>query len=215
MAADTPAKRLVRQLKTDGIRDSRVLAAIEAVPRERFVPIDQRDLAWENTALPIGHRQTISQPSVVAMMTVELDVSPGQKVLEIGTGSGYQAAILAHMGAEVFTIEFVAELAERAAKDLADLGIANVHVRAGDGNAGWPEEAPFDRIIATAVAPRLPPRLLEQLAPDGVLVMPLDEPGYGENLVRVTLGPNREPRIRRFCPVRFVPFVGSEKKYPG
>lgn len=212
MAADTPARRLVRQLKADGITDPRVLEAIAAVPRDRFVPIDQRDLAWENTALPIGHRQTISQPSVVALMTEALDVSPGQKVLEIGTGSGYQAAVLAQMGAEVFTIELVAELAERAAKDLAELGIVKVHVRAGDGNAGWPEEAPFDRIIATAVAPRLPPHLIDQLAPDGILVMPLDERSHGENLVRVTLRPDGEPRIKRFCPVRFVPFVGSEEK---
>lgn len=210
MPADTPAKRLVRLLKADGIRDQRVLAAMEAVPRDHFVPINQRDLAWENTALPIGHRQTISQPSVVAMMTEALDVAPGHKVLEIGTGSGYQAAVLAHLGAEVYTIEIVAELAERASRDLAELGIATVHVRAGDGNAGWPEEAPFDRIIATAVAPRLPPHLMEQLKPDGVLVMPLDEPEFGENLVRVTRRTDGELHIHRFCPVRFVPFVGSD-----
>jgi len=209
---DTPAKRLVRQLKADGIEDARVLAAMEAVPRDRFVPVEQRDLAWENTALPIGYRQTISQPGVVAMMTAALDVRPGLKVLEIGTGSGYQAAVLAHLGAEVFTIEYVPELAQRAARDLAAAGVQNVQVRAGDGNLGWPEEAPFDRIIATAVAPRLPPRLLEQLKPDGVLVMPLDQPEFGENLVRVTLGPDGEPRIKRFCPVRFVPFVGSERR---
>lgn len=209
---DTPAKRLVRQLKADGIEDARVLAAMEAVPRDRFVPMEQRDLAWENTALPIGYRQTISQPGVVAMMTAALDVRPGLKVLEIGTGSGYQAAVLAHLGAEVFTIEYVPELAQRAARDLAAAGVQNVQVRAGDGNLGWPEEAPFDRIIATAVAPRLPPRLLEQLKPDGVLVMPLDQPEFGENLVRVTLGPDGEPRIKRFCPVRFVPFVGSERR---
>ncbi len=209
---DSPAKRLARHLKADGIRNPRVLMAIEAVPRDRFVPVDQRDVAWENTALPIGYRQTISQPSVVAMMTEALDVAPGLKVLEIGTGSGYQAAVLAHLGAEVYTIELVPELAERARKDLAALGLNTVHVRAGDGNRGWPEEAPFDRIIATAVAPRLPPHLMEQLAPDGVLVMPLDEPEFGENLVRVTLGPDREPRIKRFCPVRFVPFVGSERE---
>ncbi|MCA8926708.1 MAG: protein-L-isoaspartate(D-aspartate) O-methyltransferase [Alphaproteobacteria bacterium] len=211
---DSPAKRLVRHLKAEGIRDLRVLTAMEAVPRDRFVPLDQRDLAWENTALPIGYRQTISQPSVVAMMTEALDVQPGHKVLEIGTGSGYQAAVLAHLGAEVFTIEYVPELAERARDALAALGVRRVHVRAGDGNLGWPEEAPFDRIIATAVAPRLPPRLMEQLKPDGVLVMPLDQPAFGENLVRVTLGADGEPHIHRFCPVRFVPFVGSAEAPP-
>ena len=208
---DSPAKRLVRHLKAEDIRDLRVLNAMEVVPRDRFVPPEQRDLAWENTALPIGYRQTISQPSVVAMMTEALDVQPGHKVLEIGTGSGYQAAVLAHLGAEVFTIEYVPELAERARDDLAALGVQRVHVRAGDGNAGWPEEAPFDRIIATAVAPRLPPHLMEQLKPDGVLVMPLDQAEHGENLVRVTFGPDGEPKIKRFCPVRFVPFVGSDQ----
>ena len=206
---ETPVERLVRTIAVDGIRDTRVLDAIRATPRERFVPDDLRGAAYDNTALPIGYRQTISQPGVVAMMTEALAVEPHMRVLEIGTGSGYQAAVLARLAAEVYSVEIVAELGERARHVLAELGVANVHIRVADGNAGWPEEAPFDRIIATAAAKRLPPKLLEQLAADGVLVMPLEEPNGDQNLVRVTKGSDGRPNVSRFCPVRFVPFVGD------
>jgi protein-L-isoaspartate(D-aspartate) O-methyltransferase len=203
------AQRLRREVARSGVRDARVLDAIAAVPRERFVPVECREFAYDNAALPIGYRQTISQPTVVALMTEALAIEPGMRVLEIGTGSGYQAAVLAWLGAEVWSVEIVGPLAERAAEVLADLGLDRVHVRASDGNLGWPEQAPFDRIIATAAAKRIPPTLLAQLAPDGILVMPLEEPDGEQNLVKVTRGPDGLA-VEPFCAVRFVPFVGGE-----
>ncbi len=204
------ARRLREQVAGSGVGDASVLDAIEAVPRLRFVPAEEQAYAYENTALPIGHRQTISQPTVVALMTEALEIRPGLRVLEIGTGSGYQAAILAHLGAEVWSVEVVQELADQAKAVLQAAGVAGVHVRTGDGNEGWPEEAPFDRIIATAAAPLIPPKLLEQLAPDGILVMPLEEPDGEQNLVKVTREADGKHRVVPFCPVRFVPFIGGE-----
>ncbi len=203
---DPRASRLRQLIAAEGVQDTAVLDAIENVPRHRFVPPAEQDIAYGNHPLPIGYRQTISQPFIVALMTEALAVRPGLRVLEIGTGSGYQAAVLAHLGAEVWGVEIVPELAGRAAEVLQELGIETVHARAGDGNLGWPEEAPFDRIIATAAAQEIPPALLDQLKPDGILVMPLEETDGEQNLVKVTRE-NGDLRIERFCPVRFVPFV--------
>ena len=152
-------------LAREGITDSRVLEAMAAVPRDRFVPRASRAEAYANHPLPIGRGQTISQPFIVAYMTQELDVRPGERVLEVGTGSGYQSAVLAALGAEVYTVEIIAELAERARGVLADLGYDRVHVLTGNGRLGWPEHAPFDAVIVTAAGESVPDPLVDQLAP--------------------------------------------------
>ena len=155
--------------------DGRVLAAMNEVPRHAFVSAGQQDAAYENRPLPIGHGQTISQPYIVAIMTDLSGAGPGRKVLEVGTGCGYQAAVLAATGARVWTIETVGELAEQAAARLAELGYDSIKVHHGDGSKGWPEEAPFDAILVTAAAARRPPdALIEQLAPGGRLVIPVE-----------------------------------------
>ena len=151
----------------------RVMKAMATVPRHRFVPADQESYAYDNRPLPIGNGQTISQPFVVALMSDLLDVKPGDRVLEIGTGCGYQAAVLGELAREVYTIEIVEPLAKEAAVRLSALGYRNVTTRAGDGYAGWPERAPFDAIIVTAAAPAVPPALIEQLKPGGRLVIPV------------------------------------------
>jgi protein-L-isoaspartate(D-aspartate) O-methyltransferase len=182
-----------------------VRAALRAVPREEFVPAAERKLAYVNRALPIGHRQTISQPFIVAIMTELLALRPADRVLEIGTGSGYQAAILAHLAAEVYGVELVPELAERARRTLARLGVANVAVRTGDGAAGWPEHAPFDAIIVTAAAPELPPALPRQLKPDGRLVAPLGR-AYGHQMLSLCVkDATGALTTSRVLPVAFVP----------
>jgi len=161
-------------LRAQGIRDERVLAAFARVPRSAFLPEHLREDADADRPLPIGMGQTISQPFVVAYMTERLRLSGDERVLEVGTGSGYQAAILAHLAKEVFSIEIVPELAERA-RDvlLAKLGLGNVRLRTGDGALGWPEEAPFDRIVVTAASPEIPPALVAQLAPGGRMILPV------------------------------------------
>ncbi|MDE0177239.1 MAG: protein-L-isoaspartate(D-aspartate) O-methyltransferase, partial [Gammaproteobacteria bacterium] len=165
-----------------------------------------RSLAYANHPLPIGHGQTISQPFIVAIMTEVLNVEPHHKVLEIGTGSGYQAAVLSHLAAEVYTIEIVPELAETATKRLRRLGYDNVYVRTGDGWYGWPEHAPFDGVIITAVSDEIPPALLEQLTDDGLLVMPLgDDDGFQELVVYS----KRTGVSTPLFPVRFVPLTGD------
>lgn len=179
------AARLVQELRRSGISDERVLAAMERVPRELFVPPAFADQAWENVALPIGHGQTISQPFVVALMTQALEVGERMKVLEIGTGCGYQAAILARLCRRVFTIERHRALLKEAEARFAQLRIHNITVRFGDGTKGWPEQAPFDRIIVTAAAKTLPDPLLEELAPGGVLVAPVGEERRDQELLRV------------------------------
>ncbi len=168
------------QLKPRGIRCQRVLDAFLKVPRHKFVPEKLQQDAYRDCPLPIGEGQTISQPYMVASMTEALEVEPGHRVLEIGTGSGYQAAILAELGAEVYTVERIPSLAEQAERRLAELGY-RVHLRVGDGTLGWPEEAPFDRIIVTAGAPSLPPPLADQLAEGGRLAIPIDE-GFSQVL---------------------------------
>jgi protein-L-isoaspartate(D-aspartate) O-methyltransferase len=162
-----------QQIRRRGVRNPRVLAAMGRVPRERFVPGNLRRCAYGDHPLAIGEGQTISQPYMVALMTELLDPCDTDRVLEVGTGSGYQTAILAELAAEVFTVERIPRLAEEARRRLEALGVENVRFRCGDGTAGWPEEAPFDRIIVTAAAPRLVEPLLDQLAPGGRLVIPV------------------------------------------
>jgi protein-L-isoaspartate(D-aspartate) O-methyltransferase len=186
-----------------------VLAAMRAVPRHRFVPEAVSRLAYRSEPLAIGHGQTISQPYIVAVMTHLLQAGPGQQILEVGTGSGYQAAVLAAMGAEVRSIEIVEPLAREAAERLRTLGYHKVIVRAGDGYAGWPEAAPFDRIIVTAGAPHLPQPLVDQLKPGGRMVIPIAAGREGEELMLVTKDRRGRVRKRALLPVRFVPLTRS------
>jgi protein-L-isoaspartate(D-aspartate) O-methyltransferase len=180
-----------------------------SVPREEFVLPAYRHRAYDNTPLPIEAGQTISQPLIVALMTDLLETRPGDVILEVGTGSGYQAAVLAGLVEQVYGVEIVPELAAGAARVLARLGYDNVFVRQGDGYEGWPELAPFDGIIVTAAAPEIPPPLLEQLKPGGRLVIPVGTE-YGEqDLLLVELGEDGEIRERSVLPVRFVPLTGE------
>lgn len=198
------------QIAGRGVRDRAVLAAMRAVPREAFVPPDLAAFAYDDEPLPIGAGQTISQPYVVAAMTAALRLGPGDRVLEIGTGSGYAAAVLSRVAAEVFTIERLPALAEAAARRLADLGYANVRVRQGDGTRGWPEHAPFDGIVATAGGPRVPPSLLAQLAVGGRLVMPVGSLPRFQRLVRVVNVGGDEFPEETLEDVAFVPLIGAE-----
>ncbi|MEW6405903.1 MAG: protein-L-isoaspartate(D-aspartate) O-methyltransferase [Chloroflexota bacterium] len=191
-----------------GITDNDVIRAMSNVPRHEFVPSDYVDQAYEDHALPIGYGQTISQPYVVAWMTELLELQPGEKVLEIGTGSGYQAAILAELGyVDVYTIEIVPELAESAVKRLEDLGYIEVHVTQGDGYYGWAEYAPYDAIIVTAAPDHLPAPLAGQLAEDGRLVIPIGPPGWYQSLWKFV---NEEGELKAYNMggVGFVPFTG-------
>lgn len=187
--------------------DARVRDALASVPRHLFVPERQRSLAYENRPLPIGNGQTISQPYIVAMMTQLADVGDTERVLEIGTGSGYQAAVLAELAADVFTIEIIDALAERAAATLGSLGYDNVTVRAGDGYAGWPDEAPFDAILVTAAPAEVPEPLIEQLAPGGRLVIPVGPEGRTQSLRVLVKTDGGALETRDVLPVRFVPFT--------
>ncbi len=202
----TTRESMVRnQIENRGVRDPRVLDSLRHTPRHAFVPAHLRFLAYRDSALPIGHRQTISQPYIVALMSEMLDVRPHHKVLEVGTGSGYQAAVLAPLADHIYSIEIVPELARTAKQRLARLGYKNITVIEGDGYKGWPEEAPFDRIILTAAPPELPPALLDQLKPGGKLVAPVGE-DYQE-LVLVEKDAGGKITRRRGEPVRFVPMV--------
>jgi protein-L-isoaspartate(D-aspartate) O-methyltransferase len=201
-------ERLVTEyLIPQGIDDSATLAAMRAVPRHEFVPPDQRLYAYDDTPLPIGHDQTISQPAVVAFMTQSVRPRTGMRVLEVGTGSGYQAAVLAETGARVWTIEIFRALADEARARLARLGYRGVTVRHGDGYAGWPEQAPFDAIVVTAGADTIPPALIEQLAPGGRMVMPVGDPLIDQELVMVEKDGRGRVASRRLLPVRFVPLL--------
>ena len=187
--------------------DQKVLRAMREVPRHLFVPPAMAPLAYRNAALPIGYEQTISQPYIVALMTHLLDVQPGHRVLEVGTGSGYQAALLSRLAGEVRTIEIVEPLAKEAAERLRRLGYGNVTVKAGDGYRGWPENAPFDRIMVTAGAPHLPQPLLDQLKPGGRMVIPVSRGRNGEILMLVEKDSRGRVRSRDVLPVRFVPLT--------
>jgi protein-L-isoaspartate(D-aspartate) O-methyltransferase len=197
---------VTEQLIARGIRDPRVLAALREVPRHAFVPEALRPFAYADQPLPIGHEQTISQPYIVAAMSELAQLRPGDRVLEIGTGSGYQAAVLARLAREVYSIEILAPLAERARATLSQLGVDNVTVRAGDGYQGWPEKAPFAAILVTAAPPVVPAPLKEQLAPGGRLVIPV---GSGEQELRVITRGERGFEERSVLPVRFVPMTGK------
>ena len=194
------------QIRRRGVHDERVLDAMLRVPRHEFVPSSWKSAAYDDRPLPIGHDQTISQPYIVAFMTEALELDGTEKVLEIGTGSGYQAAVLGTLAKEVFTIEIVEPLARRATGVLAELGYDNVHVRCGDGYRGWPEEAPFDAIMVTAAPDHVPQPLLDQLAVGGRLIVPVGS--WDQNLVlleRTETGLER----REVLPVRFVPMTGE------
>lgn len=186
--------------------ERKVLDAMRAVPRHLFVPKALHAYAYRNEALPIGHEATISQPYIVALMTDLLNAEPGQRVLEVGTGSGYQAAVLSGLVGRVYSIEIVQPLASEAGERLARLGYANVEVRAGDGYLGWPEQAPFDRIIVTAGAPHVPQPLLDQLKPGGRMVIPVG-PEDALQLTVIDKGLNGRIKRRRIIPVSFVPLV--------
>lgn len=190
--------------------DAGVSEALAAVPRHRFVPESQVPHAYENRPLAIGHGQTISQPYIVALMTDLLALEAGDKVLEIGTGSGYQAAILAEIVDSVFTIEVIEPLHERSSSVLAELGYDHVETRLGDGYYGWSEEAPFDAIIVTAAASHVPPPLLEQLASPGRMVIPVGSRFMVQQLVLVTKDAAGETTLEQLLPVRFVPLTGGE-----
>jgi protein-L-isoaspartate(D-aspartate) O-methyltransferase len=193
------------QIAARGVRDERVLEAMRRVPRHLFMPEDVRPAAYEDRPLPIGHDQTISQPFIVAWMTEALQVTPRGRVLEIGTGSGYQAAVLAQIAAEVYTIEIVAPLAASARRTLETLGYTNVHAKHGDGYIGWLEHAPFDAIVVTAAPEQVPQPLIDQLRVGGRLVVPVGGRGVQQMTV-ITKRPDGVTREERM-PVRFVPFV--------
>lgn len=199
--------RMVRdQIVARGIADPRVLEAMARVPRHEFVPAAQRGEAYEDWPLPIGYGQTISQPYIVAFMTAAVDPKPGDRVLEIGTGSGYQAAVLADLVAEVYTVEIVEPLAQRAEADLKRLGYANVKVRAGDGYQGWPEAAPFDAVLVTCAPEAVPPALVGQLREGGRMIIPVGSQWGAQELYllrKTATGMKRQGVL----PVRFVPMV--------
>lgn len=199
-----------QQIARRGIHDPRVLAAMEEVPRQMFVPSSWRSAAYDDSPLPIGEGQTISQPFVVAYMAEALQLEGTDRALEIGTGSGYAAAVLSRIAAEVFSVERHAALAESAADVCRRLGYTNVHIRCSDGTLGWPEEAPFDAILVSAGAPRIGESLLGQLITGGRLVAPVGEAPTEQELVRVRRLADGSLSEERLGAVRFVPLVGEE-----
>jgi protein-L-isoaspartate(D-aspartate) O-methyltransferase len=200
------------QIRARGVTDERVLTALRKVPRHLFVPEPHRIRAYDDTPLPIGFDQTISQPYIVAYMSEVLEPKATDRVLEIGTGSGYQAAVLGELAGEVYTIEIVEPLAAQARETLAGLGYTNIQVRQGNGYLGWPEAAPFDKIIVTAAPDEVPPLLVEQLAVGGVLVVPV---GRGEQVMTIVRKTERGVTTTETLPVRFVPMVGNDRKDSG
>lgn len=208
-------RMVAEQIAARGIRDERVLDAMRRVPREEFVRPTSRASAYEDHPLPIAHGQTISQPYIVALTVEAARIDNTSHVLDIGTGSGYAAAVLAEIAADVITIERHRALAEGARAVLARLGYANVTVVTGDGTLGWSDAAPYDAIVVAAAAPRIPDPWLRELADGGRLVMPVGRPGFGQALKRITLGPHREPRSEDLGGVTFVPLIGTFGAEPG
>ena len=209
-ARDFSAERermLQEQIAMRGLTDARVLAAMRKVPRDAFVPEAERDLSYTDQPLSIGYEQTISQPYIVALMTEKLQVKPTDRVLEIGTGSGYQAAILGELAAEVYTIEIVEPLGKSAAATLQRLGYKNVHVKIGDGYQGWPEHAPFDAVIVTCAPEHVPRPLIEQTKESGRIIIPVGSTGIQNLYVFEKKGGRLEQRM--VLPVRFVPMTGK------
>lgn len=201
------------QIRSRGVRQPEVLSAMSTVPRHLFIPERAREQAYEDKPVPIDHEQTISQPYIVALMTELLDLDGDEKVLEIGTGSGYHSAVLSRVADEVYTIEIIEPLASRASVRLRALGYGNVHVRRGDGYDGWPEEAPFDAIILTAAPPRLPQPLIDQLKIGGRMVVPVGD--YLQDLQLITKTGPHDYTKQRIAPVRFVPMTGEVQKGRG
>ncbi len=199
-------KMVNEQLKTRDIKSPEVLNAMQKVPRHLFVPKNFQKFAYNDRPLPIGLDQTISQPYIVAFMTEQIKPKPDMKVLEIGTGSGYQAAVLAELGCEVYTIELLGELSEKAKKVLADLDYNNVHVMTGNGYLGWPEHAPFDAIIVTAAPENIPPKLIEQLKEGGTMILPVG-PVHSLQHLKIVTKKNNKITTRKLMPVRFVPMI--------
>ena len=206
---EKPRRNLIDQLRSQGISSSTVLDAMLKVPRHRFVPSSQRHMAYQNRPLSIGHGQTISQPFIVGYMTEAASIAPGEKVLEIGTGSGYQAAVLSELAKEVYTIEIIPELAEGARSVLRELGYKNVQVKTGNGYEGWPEHAPCDAIVVTAAPDEVPQALVKQLALRGKMVIPV-----GSTFQEMVIITRDESGVveRRTIPVRFVPMTGKPKQ---
>jgi protein-L-isoaspartate(D-aspartate) O-methyltransferase len=194
------------QIRARDVRDPAVLKAMARVPRHLFVPADVQSHAYDDRPLPIGEGQTISQPYIVAYMTEALQVTPEHRVLEIGTGSGYQAAVLAELARQVYSIEIVPRLATRARQTLAQAGYENVEVRAGNGYLGWPERAPFDRVIVTAAPPEIPETLVQQLAVGGIMVVPV---GTSYQEIVIITKTKEGVTQKRTIPVRFVPMVSQ------
>jgi protein-L-isoaspartate(D-aspartate) O-methyltransferase len=215
--AEERQRMVARQIQSRDIRDPNVLKAMQTVPRHAFIRFMEQRYAYADSPLPIGFDQTISQPYIVAFMTEALQLKPNSKVLEIGTGSGYQAAVCAEIAEKVYTIEIVEGLAKRAKKDLEELGYSNVITMFGDGFFGWPEQAPFDAIIGTAAAGRIPEPLLEQLKPGGRMILPYGSPQGFQYLVVVTKDKEGNINKENVMPVRFVPMTGEvmkpEKEY--
>lgn len=207
-AAPSAVRRMIdEQIVARGVHDARTLDALAAVPREAFVPADLRKRAFDDAALPIGHGQTISQPYIVALMTAALNVCPTDRVLEIGTGSGYQTAVLAKLAAEVCSVERVKPLLDEAFERLAALGLRNVRLRHADGSVGWPERGPFDRILVAAAAPDVPHQLTDQLIEGGVVVIPT---GNRDQQKLLTLTKRKGVLVPQvLCDCRFVPLVGQ------
>jgi protein-L-isoaspartate(D-aspartate) O-methyltransferase len=203
-------RMVTEQLKARGISDDRVLAAMDKVPREEFVPADVKASSYADQALPIGQGQTISQPYVVAFMTEQLRLSSSDRVLEIGTGSGYQAAILAELVAEVYSIEIIEPLAKMAEATLQRLGYTSIQVKAGDGYKGWPERAPFDAITVTCAPDHVPQPLIDQLKEGGRMIIPVG--GFGDQELYLLEKKNGELQRRAVLPVRFVPMTGEAEK---
>jgi len=205
---DRQRTALVETLRREGIHDVKVLEAIGRVPRHAFVPPDLAPWAYEDRPLPIGHGQTISQPFIVALSAQALQVNPGARVLEVGTGSGYQAAVLAELGARVYTIERIEDFARNTERLLRSLGYTDVAIRVGDGTRGWPEQAPFPGIVVTAAAPDIPPSLAEQLDEGGRMVIPVGPRSYQELVLVRREGGRTVQSV--LCPCTFVPLLGAE-----
>ncbi|MFI5325160.1 MAG: protein-L-isoaspartate(D-aspartate) O-methyltransferase [Candidatus Rokuibacteriota bacterium] len=210
MSTGDRERMVTTQIEARGITDPLVLGAMRAVPRERFVPAALARFAYDDRPLPIGEGQTISQPYIVGVMAQAAGLKAGARVLEIGTGSGYGAAVLSRIAAEVYTVERVRALVEEARDRLAGLGYANVHVLEGDGTLGWAEHAPYDAIVVTAGGPRVPEALLSQLAAGGRLIMPVGSGARHQRLVRVTRTEAPEYRYEDLEEVAFVPLIGAE-----
>jgi protein-L-isoaspartate(D-aspartate) O-methyltransferase len=204
-------ERMVQhQLRDRGIKDAAVLEAMTKVPREAFVPEKMKPYAYQDRALPIEANQTISQPYIVALMAAAAEISSGDRVLEIGTGSGYGAAVLSRIADQVYTVERIGQLAKAARDRFDQLGYNNIHVRRGNGTLGWADESPFDAIIVTAGGPEIPTSLKDQLAKNGRLIIPIGESPYAQELVRLRRMGRGEFHRESLGPVRFVPLVGDE-----